>query len=502
MSRRIAPLGLLTLLAAASCARGCGEEHVAEVEVLVERVERDHERAVGAWEAAPVGARLRMGDGLRTGMKARAELSLQPEGHLLVQAGTMLRFERKAPGQARAIELQTGAVEIETMSAPVVLTTEGGVVRVARGARVRARREGAGTRLDVAVGTVRLERDGESRELAAGEQFELIVGRPLVEPPEPAAAHASGSGGAAGAQDAGAAAAEGTSVATGPLRFEAGPSFVELTLAAGESATVHDPSPPTRLALTTAVCGGDSALETSHDGFVSVDHRVRGRGRAALELGTGRHRYRVRCFDAAGGLAERVMAMGQVIVVRDPGERRLPERAPAATVDADGRRYTVRYQNLLPLLTLRWPAAPPALRYALELQPERGVASARMLTASSVTLPSGELGEGTHRFRFSAGAAKSPEGALRIEFDNAARIAYLSEPRDKSFVPGATIRLRGAALAQAIVELDGTLVPTDAHGRFDARVPVAAQAYALALRVRYPGVGVHYFMRRVASANR
>jgi hypothetical protein len=138
----------------------------------------------------------------------------------------------------------------------------------------------------------------------------------------------------------------------------------------------------------------------------------------------------------------------------------------------------------------------------LELRPERGAPRTRALTAPSATLPGGELGEGTHVFRFSAGPAKSHEGSLRIDFDNAARIAYLSEPRDQGFVPGATVRLRGAALARATVEVGGVAVQADPQGRFDQRVSVPAQAYALALRVHSPGVGVHYFLRRVANAVR
>jgi hypothetical protein len=487
--------GVAALLWCGACARGCGGDHVAEVEVAVERVDRDQERAIGRWQHAEVGSRLAMGDGLRTGKGAHAELSLDPEGRLFVQADTTLRFERKAPGQARSIELQTGAVEIESISAPVVLTTEAGAARVEKGARLRARREGKTTRLEVTLGKVQIERDGQSRQLAAGEQFELLVGRPLLEPPEPAPPPPTAA--VPEARDAG----PPPVAESGPLRFESGPSVVELSIAAGESATLHDPSPPIRVALGSAACPGELALETSRDGFGSVDHRVRGRGRAAVELPAGRHRYRVRCMEG-GGIAERVSAMGTLIVVRDPGERRLPERAPAATVDADSRRYTVRYQNLLPVLTLRWPSAPAAARYTLELRPERGAARTRVLTAPTATLPGGELGEGTHAFRFSAGGATSPEGSLRIAFDNAARVAYLSEPRDRSFVPGAVVRLRGAALARATVDVAGVPVVIDPQGRFDAKTTVDPQAFALALRVHSPGVGVHYFLRRVASVHR
>lgn len=502
MSARRRTACWLLLLACGGCARGCNGEHVAQVEVVALRVDRDRGDAVGRWERAEVGARLAMGDGLRTGAEARAELSLQPEGRLLVQPSTTLRFERKAPGEARAIELETGAVEIESASAPVVLTTAAGVARVERGSRLRVRRERGATQIDVAVGKVRLERDGQSRELAAGEQYELVVGRPLLErTPEPAPVAAAPSA----RSDAGAQAeltAAPAEPAPAALRFEPGPSAVELSFAAGESATVHDPSPPTGLELTSSACGGELALETSRDGFASVEHRVRGRGRAAIALPAGRHRYRVRCFEQGGRLAERVAALGLLIVVRDPGERRLPERAPAATVDADGRRYTVRYQNLLPVLTLRWASAPAASRYALELRPERGAARTRMLSAPSATVPGGELGEGTHSFRFTAGTARSPEGSLRIAFDNAARIAYLSDPRDRSFAAGTTVRLRGAALARAAVELAGAAVPMDPQGRFDTRTLVSPEANALALRVHHPGSGVHYFLRRVAGARR
>jgi hypothetical protein len=45
---------------------------------------------------------------------------------------------------------------------------------------------------------------------------------------------------------------------------------------------------------------------------------------------------------------------GTLRVQRDPATMELPKTVPHVEVEADGRRYTVRYQNVLPVVALGW----------------------------------------------------------------------------------------------------------------------------------------------------
>ena len=336
-----------------------------------------------------------------------------------------------------------------------------------------------------------LDRDGQTRELHAGQSFELEVGAALVErEPPPAAAPVP----------------EAAPVPQPPAadtnqaqRFDVPPPSADFDLTAGESASVHDPSPPTRVRVAFAGCPQGFALEVTRSSGAHVT-RVRGRDSAIAALPPGPLRYRVRCELANGQYAVQEAAAGRLQVIRDAATRKLPTLAPAVSVAADGRRYTVRYQNLPPVLAVRWPDAPAASAYTLELRSDTHPPLYERSKTPSIALPSGRIEEGLYRFRFEADGMRSPEGTLSVVFDNAARVAYLSEPRDRAFVAGNQVRLAGAALRGARVELDGKPVPVQAQGRFDTRVSVTAERGALALRVQHPSTGIHYFLRRAAAA--
>ena len=59
------------------------------------------------------------------------------------------------------------------------------------------------------------------------------------------------------------------------------------------------------------------------------------------------------------------------MVRRDGSTRRLPGSPPINTIDADGHRYIIHYQNRLPALTVPWPDAPASAHYTLHLQQRR-----------------------------------------------------------------------------------------------------------------------------------
>jgi hypothetical protein len=488
---RLVALSLLAF----SCER-CGEPEVAELVATLERVERDDADHAGQWQPAKTGTRFGVGDGVRTFARSRAELALSPAGRLQVEQDTTVRFSDRPAGAPQRLSIEAGAVEVDAQGVEIELRTEDAVAVVERGTRVRVRREAAATLFDVRVGKVQVERGDERRSVGAGDAFELQVGVPLI---EPAAAQA------LVAADAGAAAADAgmpliaSELEPDGVRFDPSPGRAELSVSGGESATIHHPAPPLRVRLAYAACPGELAIEALAASSELVAQRVRGWGGAVLRLGPGQHHYRVLCIE--NGRLPALPAKNGVLRVRaDAATRPLSAAAPQATVDADGRRYTVRYQNLLPAVTLRWPNAPGAPSYLLRIEPERGDPRTQSTAGPVITLPPGALAEGGYRFTFQAGSARSPQGSLLIAFDPGGRTAYLSAPVDRGFAGGASTRVAGTVIAGAHVAVDGNTVAVDRAGRFEAQAAVGTSADALAVRVQHPSTGIHYYVRRASHA--
>ena len=498
--------GMSTLCGCERC-QGCsgcsGEQRVAELVELQKRVERDFAASVEKWQRASAGDGFRIGDGLKTGPEAQATLRLFPEGRLLVQSDTVLRFQATPPGeQERRLQVTTGTVEIESAGADLRLYTEVGVARIERNSRVRLRSSGDSPGLEVLVGGARIERGGETVGVAAGETLELEIGGVSVErqpaEPEPGPVDAGQP-----AVDA-AATAEGDQpedkAETAPKSPYAGPETADLSVKGGESATLHDPSPPTDVRVPLDKCEHGGAVEIKRRGARGKYFRVGGDKSAVLRLPAGSYLYRVRCASRPGSSHGRVAARGRLSVRRDAGLKKLPQRPPSVTVDADGRTYTVRYQNRLPRITVRWLDAPKASKYQLRLAPQGQGAETRTFSIPRVVFKSGELGEGSHRFSFgAAGGRKSPETRLKIAFDNMSRTASVSEPPEGKAVAGETIIVAGEALSRSRVSVLGRQVKTDGQGRFRSEVVVPADRTAIAVRVRQRSGQVHYFLRNLAS---
>jgi hypothetical protein len=235
---------------------------------------------------------------------------------------------------------------------------------------------------------------------------------------------------------------------------------------------------------------GQAALEVSGPGERKVLTPSSGADSVLVRLPVGPHRLRLRC-------GKQVNQEGSLRVQRDPATMELPKTVPHVAVDADGRRYTVRYQNVLPTVSFVWPGAPAATRYALEIT--RGGRRQRFeLDAPQHELRSGELEEGDHQFSFSTATGQhSAAGNLRIVFDNTARSAYLSAPAEGSGGEGGNVTIAGAALLRSEVSVLGTPIPLDAQGRFRTAAPSDPSQGALAVRVSHPVTGVHYYLRRL-----
>jgi hypothetical protein len=484
-------LAVLCALALGACdACGRRDERVARLAQTNGKVQRDFATRTGRWQAATAGADFEVGDGLRTGGGARAELDLLPSGRLRVEAETVVRFARTPPGRKPEprVELEAGAIELEAVVAELEITSAQGRARITPGSRMRVRSAQSGLSFAVDVGRVLLEQDGRTRELRGGDSFVLDVGalsvEPAPEPPPPPAA-----------LDAGAAPA----AADVEAEYDTAPARADFELPAGESAIVHDPGPPTHVRIAHAGCAGATAVEVARTSGAHVT-RVRGEGGGIVALPPGQFRYRVRCAPPGGAPSGRSAAEGRLQIVRDAATRKLKTAPPAVTVAADGRRYTVRYQNLLPQLALHWPGAPAASAYALTLRAGGKTLLRESVSQPQVTLASGRIEEGTYGFRFETGATHSPESTLSIVFDDTARVAYLSEPRDGAFAAGANVRVAGAALHGAQVKAEGRPLRVHGHGRFDGEVAAPADRGALAVRVQHAATGVHYFLRHAAAA--
>jgi hypothetical protein len=271
---------------------------------------------------------------------------------------------------------------------------------------------------------------------------------------------------------------------------------VDFSITGGESAVVHDPSAPTGVRIGFGnLCPGEGEVEFTGPAR-KKGARSRGTGAALIVAGAGVSRYKVRCVDDNG--AGDVRAQGVISVARDSGAAQLPRKAPHNIIDADGRRYTVLYQNLLPQLTVEWPTAPVGKSFILHVEPERGQARSVDAATANVKFPPGQLGEGTYTFWFETrddAVHRSPKTTLRIDFDNAAPAAHIQEPPAGAPIAGSVV-VAGVALEGASVSVSGVDLTLDAQYRFRDTVSPKPGESSLAIRIAHPKHGVHYYIRK------
>jgi hypothetical protein len=271
------------------------------------------------------------------------------------------------------------------------------------------------------------------------------------------------------------------------------PDYFNLIARAGESFVVHAPEVPVAIAIDFRhKCSGEGVVELTNG-----KQRGRGTGRANLLVQAGSRGYAVRCLDGKSGkgAAGRIVARGSVTVMRDAGTSKLPPSAPMSQVEADGRSYTIYYQNQLPDISVRWPNAPKAERYRLEID-----AKTIEIGKPEHIVKSGGLRDGTHTLTFVAGDRKSRPATVEINFDNAAPKASLLAPADRSFAAGSTVNIEGVALRGWKVELDGGMFSTDASDRFSGQVATSVERPDIAVRLSHPRLGTHYYVRRATGS--
>lgn len=483
--KRAAALSLL--ITTIACGARCGgSEKLAELAARTgAEVERDEATQQGAWHEALLGTQFRVGDGLRTGAASSAELALVPSGSAHVSPHSIVRFMATPPSDPnRHVALEVGELEVSAGQIDLEIHTPRALAQVSRGSKIKLSMRDGRAVFDLTVGRVVLAHDGVKRVLEPDKPVALTEHAEL-------AADAPHDAGAELESDAGlllgdAAAETETAIAptdAGKPAAATEVSALALRMQALESATLHVSSAPVDVFVPAGACTHSAELRV--DGTV---FSLSGAG-ANLELPLGAHVVRIACAESK--------REARLLVKRDPARLELPRRAQSVRVEADGRRYTVRYQNLLPDLTMAWPGETERGAFTLVVRSgERELT--RELDRPEHELSGDAIGEGEHRFWFHDAAGRSSKPTtLRLAFDNTARSAYLSSPLEGAQAPDGALAVEGAALVGSAVSVEGGTTKLDEQGRFHAHPLLAPGQKAVSVRVEHPGSGVHYYLRRL-----
>jgi hypothetical protein len=278
-----------------------------------------------------------------------------------------------------------------------------------------------------------------------------------------------------------------------PKRAGRGAEHAELIVPAGESFRVYDPDPPTSIGFNVDKhCTGGA--EISIEGL----EPVRGNHQVNVVVGPGLRSYRVQCLGESQGRP----LTASVRVMRSDGTRRPPTAPAHNEVDLDGRQYTLMYQNIRPTLDVRWPNAPQAASYTLQLRRPDGNVKSQREKQPHATIASNQLVDGVHALQFTTSGAKpiaSKETRVNLVFDNAAPTASLRLPAPSGFAPGATTTVSGVALAGSSATVGGHPIAIDREGRFSAEVPLQPGQRAFAVRFKHEVHGIRYYIRRAAG---
>ena len=509
---RDARIGYLALALLLLAGAACGKKHGVTVATLVEDGGPVEGTTAGAtWKTVPVGTAFTLGDAVRTGADAFARLRIAAGGTIRMSENSLVRFRPGAPATAKAergapeVSVELGQAEIaEAVGLSVQSPT--GHLRVERGSRVRIDARADEVKLEVVVGRALVTGGAGPVAVDAGqgvsikiggaivERFDLKVGQAMVEPRNryktevlPAKPTAPPSGDPPSEAPAGA-----PSLATAAR--EARPAVstddqrVDVTLTAGDSATIHNDRVPLAIRLRfDQLCTGEGQVELGK----SPRAPLKGNSAVVVRLRAGRTPYRVRCV---GESAPRTVE-GVLSLKRDSGNAPLARQAPSNTIEADGRRYTVLFQSRPPVLTLAWSAAAGAAELELHIDSD---GQARTLHAPGPTyrLASGALGEGTHTWWYvTKDGRTSPRTTLAIHFDNTAPTAQFFRG-SVAGGPAGAIAVDGVAVQGSKVSAAGQPLTVDEHGRFRAAVLPLPGDVAVAVHIESPRGGSHYYIRR------
>jgi hypothetical protein len=180
---RVLVLFLLSLHLLPACERCSSATYLAKLSAREGSVDRDTKEKVEQWSMAEVGSTYSVGDGIRTGNKSRAELTLDDGSVLGLEEDTLIRFLDRPPGSTeQALDLQVGSASLEASSEGAVLRTLFGQASLEAGTRIRLERSDEGVRFNIRVGSATLEStDGDKLELKAGQTIEIKLGGAVME---------------------------------------------------------------------------------------------------------------------------------------------------------------------------------------------------------------------------------------------------------------------------------------------------------------------------------
>lgn len=430
-------------------------------------LERDSAGKFGQWIKAESGDEFYGGDGARTFESATATFRLLNGAKLSLKANSKVRFQNKAQKNAMGVTVEVGEADIQTTVGALIVDSEFGPIQIEANSKLALRRNGAQLGVEVELGSITLGETG--RRLIAGETVDIEIGGVLIEP------------------QVGDVASPQPSETDQELELQLdrgdGVSSSDLVVQAGDTFTVHDPAPPTRVGLDVAqLCRGKGARLTSGKQTTEAAAVTR------LQFPAGRHEYEVRCLDDPGKVAK----SGLIIIMSDAGTRNLPTFAPSANVSTDGRQYTVLYQHRLPQVIVTWPNAPQAGSYRLQI-------GSRTIATSTPNYTLSNLSRGTHQVTFSANSTpprKSRTTTISVVYDTQAPAARVTIP-PSGYAAGSTINVAGQALPGWTVSVKGKELEVDSQRRFSMKM---TPDDSLPIAFSHPSLGTHYYLRRSKSS--
>jgi hypothetical protein len=394
-------------------------------------------------------------------------LKLPAGSEVIVKRGTE-RVHLRGAGefvvgvQNALAESRRGAMQLEAMEVDVEVRVPGGVIvaRASPGGTLAEVQVGEHDgQLKVVRGAVTAKLLGQDQQLAAGEQHSWELQNSQ------------------------------TPTVDDVANAQTGPTYRHMMVGAGSSFVVHTPSAPVAVGFAfNGKCPGEGQLE-----LLGAKQRARGDSSANLLFPVGARGYLLRCI-GANGKPGKIAARGNVQVLVDAGTRKLPPRAPTSNIEADGRTYSIYYQNQLPEVAIRWPSAPAQDKYQLDLD-----GKAIELRAPEHLFRSGTLSDGTHALSFQAQGRRSRTTTVEVHFDNVAPKASLSAPDDRSYQPGTLVTVEGVALPTWKVGLDGGSIVMSGGDRFSGQVQTSAERPDIVVRLSHPRFGTHYYLRRASG---
>lgn len=436
------------------------------------QTERDKAAAMKEWFRAQTGDEFLDGDGARTSKDSTAHFKVGGGASLRLKPSSQLRFKRQHTGKKGGIGLQVevGEADVRTDEGTLSLDSQFGPILIEANSSVTMRREGERMVLNVDLGTIEVGNEGRS--VTAGQSVELELGGVVVDEPE-------GKDQAAEepVEDEPEEPEESLDLGDGVTKFD-------LTVDAGATFVVHDPSPPSAVGFrTSGVCPNSGAR------LVAGGLKTEAKGKVGFALARGTYEYQVYCMDAP----DKVAASGTVRILHDSGMRALPAFTPSANVAADGRKYTVMYQQRLPQVSVSWPSAPEAEAYTLTV-------GGRTINTSSpsYTFRSGSLRPGTHTLIFAAATdppRQSRSTTVTVVYDTQAPAARVSDP-PSGFAAGSQVKVAGQALPGWTVSLHGKELEVDGQRRFSTDFSAKG---AVPIAFSHPTHGMHYYLRRPGS---